>query len=274
LCNGRQIRVPQCLLWATHNFCQTNSQCSHGNRIPPIIHSTQVQAGTIAEPLANCLRLARVCDPALPGGSPLAVQLVEQEMSRLYDAHATYDARTLLAALQAYLLYIIMLTFQLEQRESPVLRQAVMNLQEMTSISASHGTSAGAERRQTQTSWHDWVHVESKRRTIFTMYLLDNYLCIVDKVPVFLGTELRGLLAPSSAALWQASDGHAWQMKWNGHLSEWPTAFLTIDELWAPAPDVSVAQLQERNARVDKWLEGVDEYGTMLCAITTVTHAR
>jgi hypothetical protein len=244
----------------------------HGSVLPPLIHPTQIKPGMILEPLANCLKLAKLCDPTLPGSKDLAIQLLEQEMARLFAEHLAYDAATMLAALQAYLLYTVMQLFYLEQDLSPGLRQAVLNLQQMASVSALQGTVSREDTRHGSVAWQTFVHVEAKRRTLYTMYLLDNHLCVVDNVPVFLAEELRGLPAPSSSNLWRAQEAGEWQRKRTEHMYRWPESSLTIDELWALPADSPSDKVVARSSRTARWLEEVDEYGTMLYAVTTITH--
>ena len=94
-----------------------------------------------------------------------------------------------------------------------------------------------------------------------------------DNVQIYLGSELAGLPAPSPGRLWRASNDPAhWQAAYTKHLCSWEDGGLTIDELWALPPELSQPQVEQRRARVDRWLEGVDEFGAMLYAVTVCTH--
>ncbi|CAK7230700.1 hypothetical protein SCUCBS95973_007660 [Sporothrix curviconia] len=280
-----------------------------GRGIPPFIHPMQMAGsgsgngtiagagpsahGSSAAALATCLSLARVCDTTLAGFSRATAEatsaVLKREMDRLYAAAqqlaqpgTTVDHFTSLAAFQAYLLYTLVLFFQLERPGDPFLRQAIMALQEIACISARHGLVCVAEQNNEQPRWPAWVVAEAKRRTLYVVYLFDSVLSAHHGQASYIGTELRGLPAPSSKALWQAASQPEWSKAYGVHLEDWGAAALpraatlsaglTIDELWAyPFPD-DAAGLARRRDRVDRWLETVDEYGTMMYAVTSSTH--
>lgn len=113
--------------------------------------------------------------------------------------------------------------------------------------------------------------MEAKRRTLYTMYLFDSVLSAQDGIPTALGTELTGLPAPSSKRLWHAQTREEWEIAYNSQLADLAHS-LRIDELW-PIPDgLNAAEVAVRRSRVDSWLQQVDEYGTMLYAVTSCTH--
>jgi len=113
---------------------------------------------------------------------------------------------------------------------------------------------------------------EAKRRTLYTMYLFDSVLCANDGLPILLGTELQGIPAPASKMLWQATSRESWHVQYNNHLCEWADGFLSIDELWPIPAEFSDADIAVRRRRVDRWLESVDGYGTLMSAVTMCTH--
>lgn len=280
-----------------------------GRGIPPFIHPAQMGSGNSMETatatatavtgmmasapsaaIITCLSLTRICDPTLAGGSrttaDAAAAVLRREMDRLYAALQTqngHDAHinhlTSLAVFQAYLLYALVLFFQLEHQADPFLRQAIVALQEIACTSARHGLVCVAERPR----WPAWVVAEAKRRTLYTMYLFDSVLSAHDGQPSYLGVELRGLPAPGSKALWQASSLAGWSRAYGVHVDDWAEAEpvaglppvgsgLCIDELWTFPVMTDVVGLARRRRRVDQWLESVDEYGTMLYAVTSSTH--
>jgi hypothetical protein len=72
--------------------------------------------------------------------------------------------------------------------------------------------------------------------------------------------------------LWKAGARQEWEREYNVHLADWVKAGLYINELWPIPADMDEARIMERRARVDRWLEGVDEFGTMMYAVTSCTH--
>ncbi|KAI0376794.1 hypothetical protein F5Y04DRAFT_198224 [Hypomontagnella monticulosa] len=244
----------------------------HGRGIPPFVHSTQVSAAAARPPLSTCLSLVRICERPLPGSENTAADVLQREMNILYDKQGDYDDVTLLAAFQAYFIYSMVLFFRLGQISGPFLRQAVMNLQGLACASSRGGLMCLADQQRARPRWESWIVAEAKRRTLFAMYLFDSVLAAQDGMQTFLGTELQGLSAPADKSLWGAQTRHEWETAYNIYLASWPDEGLHIDELWPIPTDLDEAGLTERRNRVDHWLEDVDEFGTMLYAVTSCTH--
>lgn len=246
----------------------------HGRGIPPFVHSSQMMALARCPPLSTCFSLVRICERPLPGSEGVASEVLQREMNNLYELRGTYDDIALLAAFQAYLIYAMVLFFRLSQGSNPFLRQAMMNLQELACISSRRGLVCIAEQQRARPRWEPWIVAEAKRRTLYTMYLFDSVLSTQDGIPTFFGTELQGLPAPSSKALWEAQSRHDWETVYNIYLVEWTDGGLCIDELWPIPAGLDERGLSERRSRVDEWLQNIDEFGTMLYAVTNCTHGR
>ncbi|KAJ4251910.1 hypothetical protein NW762_011207 [Fusarium torreyae] len=236
----------------------------HG--VPPFIHSSQVTL----TPLSTCFTLARICENPLPGSENVATEILQREMTRLYEQHEEYDVN-LLGLFQAYLIYTMVLFFH-PNPAMPFLRQAMINLQEIACSTSQQGLVCLAEQQGIRPRWEAWVVAEAKRRTLFTMYFLDNVLSAQDGLPTYIGYELHGLYAPSSKALWQADARREWERRYNSHLVEWVDGTFQLDELWPIPANMTQEDIDQRRKRVDRWLEGVDEYGTMLYAASSCTH--
>jgi hypothetical protein len=243
-----------------------------GRGVPPFVHVSQTMAESIKQPLSTCLTLVRMCEKPLPGSESAAVDVLYREMNSLYEKQESYDDIAHLAAFQAYLIYTIVLFFRLEQGSAPILRQAIMHLQGLACSSCRRGLMCIAEQEGARPQWENWVIVEAKRRTLFTMYLFDSMLSAQDGLPTLLGTELEGLPAPASRFLWRASTRQQWVTAYNIHLTDWEEGGFRIDELWPIPAGLDEFGLLQRRNRVDQWLEGVDEFGTMLFAVTSCTH--
>ena len=243
-----------------------------GRAIVPFVHSSQVMTPSAGSPLSTCLSLVRMCEKPLQGSEGVVADVLQREMSLLYEQQGNYDDMALLAAFQAYLIYSFVLYFRLSQSQSTFLRQAMMNLQELACSSSRRGLVCAAEQQHARPRWESWIVAEAKRRTLFTMYLFDSILSTQDGLPTFLGTELDRLPASSNKALWQAKTRGEWETAYNIHLAEWMEEGLSIDELWPTPADLDQIGLAKRRSRVDHWLENVDEFGTMLYAVTSCTH--
>ncbi|KAL9115800.1 MAG: hypothetical protein Q9227_000168 [Pyrenula ochraceoflavens] len=247
----------------------------HSRGVPPFLHTSQTNPSSTTLQLSTCLTLIRACATLRPGSESTITSVLQQEMTTLYSHHKIYTNSSLLAAFQAYLIYSLVLFFHLNHpTTASFLRQAIMNLQDLACSASQRGLMCTAEQQQhTRPSWAAWVHAEAKRRTLYTMYLFDSILSAHDNLPTFIGRELTGLPAPASQFLWRADTQQEWETAYDHHLADWaPQSGLRIDELWPIPADTTESDLAERRSRVDRWLEGVDEFGTMMYAVTSCTH--
>lgn len=240
----------------------------------PFIHPKQLSTHPAAShPLTACLSLVRICSNPLPGSESAAASVLQREMHNTYETRATYTDELLFTAFQAYLIYTLVLFFRLSQScDEGFFRTAMTSLQDLACSSARRGLVCVADQRRARPRWEEWITAEAKRRTLFVMYLFDSSLSTREGLPTFFGTELCGLPAPASRVLWRASTRCEWEREYNIHLTEWVEGGLAIDELW-PLPDgLDEGGVGRRRDRVDRWLEDLDEFGTMLYAITSCTH--
>lgn len=237
----------------------------------PFIHPTQL--GLPGSHLSTCLSLARVSDNPLPGSEDVAAAILQREMENITTQYyEDADDLTSLAAFQAYLIYILILFFRLNQGSSVFFRDAMTTLQSLACTTSRKGLVCAADAMHARPRWEEWIITEAKRRTLYVMYLLDNVLSNQENLPTYLGTELRGLPAPSNKTLWQAQSRSTWEKEYNVLLAEWSEPSLTIDELWPLPQDMDDAGILRRGRRIDHWLENLDEFGTMIFAVTGCTH--
>ena len=234
-----------------------------GKQQPPFVHPLQLST---ASPLTTCLSLSRMCQNPATGSEAVVTDLLKREMASVYESRY---ANCSLATFQAYLIYSMTLFYRFDHAADPFLRQAVMNLQDLACLAAQDGLTCKAA---TRPKWEAWIVAEAKRRTLYIMYLFDNVLSSLENMPSYVGTELAGLPASSDKMLWRADTRPGWDRAYNCHLAEWADGSLTIEELWARPPHLDDEGYRVRRARVERWLEAVDEYGTMMYAVTSCTH--
>ncbi|KAL3442471.1 hypothetical protein BJX65DRAFT_321496 [Aspergillus insuetus] len=244
----------------------------HGRGVLPFIHVKQMAGQQKGSPLTTCLSLVRICGNQIPGCQHSTAGILQREMNAVYDCRSMYSPEALFAAFQAYLIYAMVLFFQLSQDGDRQFRDTMTKLQELACASARHGLICAADQKRARPRWEEWIVAEAKRRTLYVMYLFDSILSTQEGLPTFLGVELRGLPAPANKLLWQANSRYEWEREYNIHLADWMEGSLSIDELWPTPAGLDESALARRGARVDRWLENLDEYGTMLYAIMQCTH--
>ncbi|KAL4735319.1 hypothetical protein BDV11DRAFT_173955 [Aspergillus similis] len=272
----------------------------------PFVHPMQMkvsQGAGDSSALAACLKLVRVCSTTSTsasgdydrGSRDAVVGIIQREMHRLYNesTHSININRdrgcgsvslSLLATFQSYLLYTMTLFFHVDLHHHSTtnndndniqsLRVLMTNLQDLACACARQGLLCTAESAaiRTRPRWEEWIVAEATRRTLYIMYLFDSILSTQEGLPTFLGVELRGLLAPAPGLLWRARHRREWEAEYNLFMLEWGDGALRIDELWPETGELDEREKEWRKGRVERWVEGLDEYGTMLYAIMQCTH--
>ncbi|KAJ7468697.1 hypothetical protein FB451DRAFT_1257030 [Mycena latifolia] len=236
--------------------------------LPPIIHPHQPNVAQ--PPLANCRSLLRMWEAKATGSESMVRHTVRREMGKLFEEHRTYDHATLLCAAQAYLLYSIHLFFSIDAESVAIVDTTTMiNLQELASAVSVTGLCASEEFNRTRPAWEAWIMMEAKRRTLYAMYMFDNVFNFSQHTASYIATELGHLPNPSSRSLWAAATKDEWEIEYGRYLAEWTTNIPRLEDLWAHQTE-QIAK--ERRARIDRWVESVDEFGMFLFAVTSLTH--
>jgi hypothetical protein len=238
---------------------------------PPFVHPSQTD-DPASVPLATCLNMVRICQNPAPGSEATTAEILQREMSMIYERRVQCNHMELLATFQAYLIYAMAVFLRLEQASTLFLRQAMMNLQDLAWMTTRQGIVCVAEQQHTRPKWEEWIVTEAKRRTLYVMYMFDEVISKQEGIPTFLGVELMGLPAPGSRSMWSASTRQDWQKRNNLHLADWPGGGLCIDELWPIPSDLGEEDIAKRRSRVEQWLEDLDEIGMFVYAVTSCTH--
>ena len=240
-----------------------------GSGIPPFIHTTHEAICVFA--LSACLTLLRTCHNPQAGSESSMVDAIQEEMKNLCSQHSSYNDTELLIAFQAHLIYCMLLFFRFPSLSHSFRRQAMMDLQTLACASSRGGLACVAERTGARPRWASWILAEAKRRTLYTMYLFDSLLSAEEGTPTLLGTELEGLPAPARRELWTAETREEWDVAYARFQGD-RAHTLRIEELWPLPKGVDRAGQNARQTRVQRWLQEVDEFGTMLYAVTCCTH--
>lgn len=235
------------------------------------LHSSQVGSDTISSPLSKCIGLLRILSAQTTLTEAFPGNPFKQEMSIIMADFATYDVHHLLGAFQSYLLCSMALHALRFRCGVSGVRDHIMNLQQLASSLFSQSPATETKPWDIP-DWRQWIVAEAQRWTTFTMYLLDNLICALDGLPMFVATELAALSAPAPRSLWDARDVHSWQREHNDYLSATGGVPLHLSELWTVPSSLVDDNVRQRQDRIHAWLERVDEYGMMMVAVTTATY--
>ncbi|KAJ4295415.1 hypothetical protein N0V90_007427 [Kalmusia sp. IMI 367209] len=235
-----------------HGVLKTYPQVLCRGDFPPIVHGLQRVGRKLPRTLENCASIARMWEGQVGAGVICIVQ------------RQKYDPFALLAAFQAYIMYVTLL---LDPSAEPVVPQSIMlDLQDFAHTIALTGLEHPWERPAApqRPPWRAWALAEAKRRSLFAMYMLDDVVNTFSSQSCILGDELADLLAPCSAKLWGADDESAWRRLYDVHVGEWEGGGLRLGELWP-----STGTKDEE--RVGAWVRDMDALGMVIFSVTTAT---
>lgn len=175
----------------------------------------------------------------------------------------TYDEANLVAALQALTIYTLILIFLTrDQSAIPSVDPSVfVGLQQVVYYTAGTGMVLQEEADHVVPSWDAWVHVTSKRRVIFTLYMLHWAYSVYHRVPSFNCDELGFMPVPAAKFLWQASTKGQWELLYKRWLAQWDGHEYIQREFLFIKPGIALDQ------RTQMWLEDADELGVLFLSI-------
>ncbi|KAI9740427.1 MAG: hypothetical protein M1834_005007 [Cirrosporium novae-zelandiae] len=237
--------------------------------VPPIIHQLQISQEEIPLPLANCFALTRMWDgqPEIDGAGGLIKITILQEMHRLFDEYRSYNEVDLLAALQALLVYTIIVFSNskcISQMPLADRINMIKDLQEVAYHLAKTGLKLKAERDNFRPNWEAWCLIEAKRRTILATCMFYCAYAASNGIPSFEFTDLNSIIATSSKFLWQASSKEQWEPIYNRYLAQWKDGPYLLSELMAvPSGEIL-------DSRSEMWFEEVDEFGMMFMSLVAL----
>lgn len=237
-----------------------------GFQLPPMFHHTTSKI-TVPLPLANCCTLVKMWDGQFSGTKALVQDTILTEIKTLFKMFKTYDEAESLAALQAMTIYAIMLVFPAKNQQTiPFLEIEVFSeIQEVVRHTALSGMILQEETENCMPSWEAWIHVTSKRRAVFTLYLLHWAYSVYHHVPSFNCHELGYIPAPTAKYLWSATSEEQWKGLYERWLTQWQGQQYLQHEFMFVTPGPFLDE------RTQLWLEDTDEFGMMFMSIFNAT---
>ncbi|KAL2869847.1 Zn(II)2Cys6 transcription factor domain-containing protein [Aspergillus lucknowensis] len=230
---------------------------------PPLIHHTQLgDSKNLPMPLANCFTLVKMWHGRCRGAEEMVHRLIVNELNTLLTKYEELDEPSLLAVLQAVVMYIIIILFPAES-SVPTLPEANLfrKVQELVNYASSTGLFLQEEKEQTRPTWACWVHVTSKRRAVLALYLLHWAYAVFHNMPAFNCRELGFMPAPAAKILWHAQNEQEWNAHYIKWLARWGGEGYIQWEFERIRPGIKM------EGRAEKWLEETDEFGMIMMSI-------
>lgn len=191
-------------------------------QLPPLFHSTQIAPNKILpSPLANCITLTKMWHGQCEGAEDMVRKIVLKELDSIVDQADQLEETTLLAALQAVVIYTIILISPSPNSPRPLIdHNIIFRKVELLVYHVVHGgLFLPEERTQMRPSWEAWIQVTSKRRAVLALYLLHWAYSVLHKVPCFDCRDLGFMPAPAAKVLWQAQTEQEWNTRYIHWLS-------------------------------------------------------
>ncbi|KAJ5784012.1 uncharacterized protein N7518_009689 [Penicillium psychrosexuale] len=237
-------------------------------QLPPLFHSTHIAPNkTLPSPLANCITLTKMWHGQCEGAEDMVRTAILKELDSVVDKFRNLDETTLLAALQAVVIYTIILISPSARSPRPLIdRSIILRKVELLVCHVVHGgIFLQEERTQMRPSWKAWVQVTSKRRAILALYLLHWAYSVLHKVPCFDCRDLGFMPAPAAKVLWQAQTEQEWNTSYIHWMSRWSGRGYLQGEFGKIRPGVVM------DSRAERWLEEADEFGFIMISIVNAT---
>ncbi|KAI1118398.1 hypothetical protein F5Y14DRAFT_447271 [Nemania sp. NC0429] len=243
-----------------------------GIQVPPIIHLSQFyydggkEHGCVLEipkHIARCITLCKMWVGQAEESGQIVQDAVRGEVESILTKYRSYDAITLLAALQSLMLLLVLLIFPCNRQQtlSHVPDHLFGAVQEMAAHVLTTGMLLHEEASHERPPWRIWTHIESKRRTLICIYLLHFAYSSCHGVRTFNCLELGRMRAPGPKWLWQAADEKRWMNLYTRWLAQWNGKEIIQAELFL------VENGPVMDPRVEMWLEDADELSTLMMSI-------
>ncbi|KAL4881923.1 hypothetical protein BJY04DRAFT_187669 [Aspergillus karnatakaensis] len=230
---------------------------------PPLIHHSHLKhSGSLPRPLANCFTLVRMWHGQCQGAGDMVNRLIEAEVDNLLNKFEELDEASLLAVLQAVVIYLIILLFpQGGSRPIPPDTNVFRKVQDLVNFTVRSGLFLPEEREQMRPTWAAWIHVTSKRRAVLALHLLQWAYAIFHNTPSLNTREVGFMPAPAAKILWQAQTEQEWNSLYIKWLARWDGRGYLQGEFEHIPTGIKM------DPRTEKWLEETDEFGMIMMSI-------
>ncbi|KAF7590323.1 hypothetical protein BBP40_002973 [Aspergillus hancockii] len=235
--------------------------CKNGpSNTPPVLHT----------PLANCMAIAQMFVPRNAETKPFVWQTIRAEQHRLLDEMETFSREELLAAIQVYIIYLIMSivddTLRQSENDLHTLLSFQLLCEQFRKICAQ--PFALDEQANPSQTWQEWIYSESRRRVACTWFIISRVICVKTGIPCDTTEVYRAIPLPSSQSLWAASCPEMWDSEYRASQVRYCRPRLAyfgeLIEAQRNPGDAMMAQ------KLDTWHAGADQLGFMLMLATAM----
>ncbi|KIW48328.1 hypothetical protein, variant [Exophiala oligosperma] len=221
---------------------------------PPFIHTHQ--GHDLPEPIANCMSIAQIfCSRNTVNGA-FVWRTIRAEQDRLVREMHRFSAKDLLAALQAYFVYMIMRA----EDDTGYTSRDVEMISSMKALCAVYLDHCGIEdlvpesRNDRTTTWSLWAFKEGRRRSLLIYYLINRVFNIFIGHDCPLTNNFMALPLPSPRHAWEARSDSVWSAAYADSFET--DRLMTFGDL--------VKETRFSTKRLDEWHCSIDYLGLIL----------
>ncbi|KAI0451562.1 hypothetical protein F5B21DRAFT_516601 [Xylaria acuta] len=255
-----------------------------GSRLPPFIfpqcvlnnrlcHQCISENGShqcLPEPLANCAALARMYYGHGANNPQFVWKTIYNEQKRLYEQFRTFDVPTLLAAVQAVIMYILAQAQDTESMAQGDAASMAVTLSEMTKTLHFRSKYQIGILHNPNLSQKTWIIHESIRRTINLFYVIGIVLIIrIGGAKQASGCGIRETPLPCGRELWEPEATETFGIRLHRYKSRLVSnRGLVIDDLYNALDPGRSGNNDATDSLVQKdlvtWCESLDDLGTLV----------
>ena len=270
-----------------------------GSFLPPFINSHFVSSENhykscrgsnctlhLPEILAVCANITQMHITALPESHAFLQRTIYHEQQRLLDESTSYDKKTIVSALQACTIYLILLAFPLDgdhfkHRYSQELEQLhlaaslLRTISVLISIFYDHEYSTrgdGADFHSlgslhSTSIWRDWIWDESAHRVIALLYTIEILVNIsLGKPPKSTCVGFDSMALPARKKILEASTITELELEWLNEQSgsQDGNPKLSVGNLLEAYSSNSASNSETLNQGLREWCKNTDDFGRLI----------
>lgn len=169
-----------------------------------------------------------------------------------------YSQSDLLAALQASLIYSIIIHLESNTALKYAAQIVLGQLQEMAYHLLITVALPKARPSGTIPNQDLWMITSAAHRTVLAIYIFEYVICFRNRIPIYICDELDFIPAPVCRRLWEAQEYEAWRGEYGNWLEMWKGKEVVMSEL------LNGHAGSHAYTRVEKWLSEADEFGMLI----------
>ncbi|KAL7941034.1 hypothetical protein V8C42DRAFT_355815 [Trichoderma barbatum] len=275
--------------------CAYPSMMVNGHALPPFIHSRcslddslshdcakAQKHGCLRKTLSICASLVGMWLDKTPVSSPFVWQTIYSEISKIQKEHESFDSETLLEAVQALTVYLLLQaqdTETLVKNDVKILLTTIGEVGQKLHVGVEYNTFV--DTIETPLCRPIWVLYESARRTLCLLYIVEMFLEVnLRQHESRCCQSFAAAPLPCTRDLWEVSSTYEWSKKYSAFLrGRAVEKILTVAD-YKLSQHLSAEELVNGSGPgeatgsitkdVIRWCEGLDQFGTLISLAATL----